>query len=204
MVRTRDSIGTNRADNPYCVQPQVYCLEFLKPQAGTIGQIGGGRKSGTGLIDVAILQSLIHEHEVDPLVEKYGQIILDECHHISAPMFEQVARATKACYVVGFSATVERKDGHHPIIFMQCSPIRHNVSVTTMQASDQMIRTVFIKKTPFHLPNSLAQLKSLSIHDVLCQHCQFAIQSSLRFSPICLTSRVFKEFGAFYTGIIEK
>ncbi len=86
-----------------------------------------GKKSETGLIDVAILQSLIHEHEINSIVEQYGQIIVDECHHISAPIFEQVARAAKARYIVGFSATVERKDGHHPIIFMQCGPVRHRV-----------------------------------------------------------------------------
>jgi superfamily II DNA or RNA helicase len=140
--------------------------EFLKPQPETIGQIGGGRRSETGLIDVAILQSLIHEHEVNPVIEKYGQIIVDECHHISAPMFEQVVRAAKACYVAGFSATVERKDGHHPIIFMQCGPIRHNVSLASIQASDQMTRTVKVRRTGFLLPHALAQLKSLTIHDV--------------------------------------
>jgi len=140
--------------------------EFLKPQPGVLGQIGSGRRSETGLIDVAILQSLIHEHEVNPVIEQYGQVIVDECHHISAPIFEQIARAAKASYVVGFSATVERKDGHHPIIFMQCGPVRHRVSVARLHASDQMTRTVQIRKTEFLLPSSLAQLKSLTIHDV--------------------------------------
>lgn len=140
--------------------------EFLKPQLGTIGQIGSGRKSATGLIDVAILQSLIHEHEIDPVITQYGQIIVDECHHISAPIFEKVASAAKAYYVVGFSATVERKDGHHPIIFMQCGPVRHRVSIAGMQASDQITRTVQVRRTGFLLPNALAQLKSLAIHDV--------------------------------------
>jgi superfamily II DNA or RNA helicase len=57
-----------------------------------------------------------------------GQLIVDECHHISARSFERVARAAKACYVTGFSATVERRDGHHPIIFMQCGHRAGNVS----------------------------------------------------------------------------
>jgi len=140
--------------------------EFLKPPPGIIGQIGAGKKSETGLIDVAILQSLIHEHEVNPVIQQYGQIIVDECHHISAPMFEQIARATKARYIVGFSATVERKDGHHPIIFMQCGSVRHRVSIAGLQASDQMTRTVRVRRTGFLLPDTLAQLKSLSIHDV--------------------------------------
>ena len=53
--------------------------------------------------------------------------IVDECHHLSAHSFEQVARRAKAKYVTGLSATVTRKDGHHPIIFMQCGPVRYRV-----------------------------------------------------------------------------
>ena len=56
---------------------------------------------------------------------EYGQLIVDECHHLSAQSFEQVARRAKAKFVLGLSATVARKDGHHPIIFMQCGPVRH-------------------------------------------------------------------------------
>jgi hypothetical protein len=54
------------------------------------------------------------------LVAGYGHLVVDECHHLSAVSFETVARALKAKYVLGLSATVTRKDGHHPIIFMQC------------------------------------------------------------------------------------
>jgi hypothetical protein len=57
------------------------------------------------------------------LVAGYGHLVVDECHHLSAVSFETVARALKAKYVLGLSATVTRKDGHHPIIFMQCGPI---------------------------------------------------------------------------------
>ena len=64
---------------------------------------------------------------MDDRVADYGQLIVDECHHLSAHSFEQVARRAKARFVLGLSATVTRKDGHHPIIFMQCGPVRHRV-----------------------------------------------------------------------------
>lgn len=139
---------------------------FLKPPPGTLGQIGAGKRQETGLIDIAILQSLIHRQSVNPLVERYGQIIVDECHHISASSFERVARAAKALYVTGLSATVERKDGHHPIIFMQCGPIRHRVTVKQQQVTDHIKRTVYVRNTGFMLPDQLARLASLTIHDV--------------------------------------
>ena len=65
---------------------------------------------------------------MDDIVEHYGHVIVDECHHLSAYSFEQVARHAKARFVTGLSATVTRKDGHHPIIFMQCGPLRYRVN----------------------------------------------------------------------------
>ncbi len=140
--------------------------QFLSPQEGELGQIGAGERRETGVIDVAILQSLIRPQSVNPLIERYGQIIVDECHHISASSFEQVARAAKARYVTGLSATVERKDGHHPIIFMQCGPVRSRVTVKELEGSDRVVRRVCVRRTEFILPDALARLNSLTIHDV--------------------------------------
>ena len=97
---------------------------FLDVSPKDIGQIGGGKRKPTGKIDVAVIQSLVRKGEVDDIVADYGQLVVDECHHLSAVSFEAVARRCKARYVLGLSATVVRKDGHHPIIFMQCGPVR--------------------------------------------------------------------------------
>lgn len=75
---------------------------------------------------------------------------MDECHHLSAVSFEAVARAAKAKYVVGLSATVTRKDGHHPIIFMQCGPIRYRVDARRQAAARPFSHQVVIKRTAFH------------------------------------------------------
>ena len=104
---------------------------FLGVPAKSIGRIGGGRSRPTGLLDVAVIQSLVRKGVVDDRVADYGHLIVDECHHLSAHSFEQVARQAKARFVVGLSATVARKDGHHPIIFMQCGPVRHRVNATS-------------------------------------------------------------------------
>ena len=99
-------------------------LKFLDVDKKDIGQFGGGKKKLTGKIDIAMIQSLGQKGVVNDLVADYGQVIVDECHHISAVSFEQVARRIKARYILGLSATVTRKDGHHPIIFMQCGPVQ--------------------------------------------------------------------------------
>jgi superfamily II DNA or RNA helicase len=101
---------------------------FLNLPAKSIGRLGGGHKKLTGKIDVAIIQSLVRNGVVDDRVADYGHLVIDECHHLSAHSFELVARRAKARFVLGLSATVARKDGHHPIIFMQCGPVRHRVN----------------------------------------------------------------------------
>ena len=71
-------------------------------------------------------------------VAEYGQVIVDECHHISAFTFEQVMRQVKAKYVLGLTATPTRKDGHLPIIYMQCGPVRFNMSARTMTEGESV------------------------------------------------------------------
>ena len=101
---------------------------FLAGQNGLPGTIGGGKSRLTGLIDIAIMQSLSRKGEVDPVVENYGQVIVDECHHISAFSFEAILKRVRARYVYGLTATPVRRDGRQPILFMQCGPIRHTAA----------------------------------------------------------------------------
>jgi hypothetical protein len=122
---------------------------FLGLPTAAIGRIGGGRRRPTGLVDVAVMQSLVRKGVVDDSVAEYGQIIVDECHHLSARSFEQAARQAKARFVVGLSATVTRKDGHHPIIFMQCGPVRHRVDARTQAATRPFEHHVLVRPTTF-------------------------------------------------------
>ena len=108
---------------------------FLDLPPAAIGVIGGGRARPTGAIDVAVIQSLNKKGVVADLVADYGQVIVDECHHLSAFSFEQVMRQVKARYVVGLTATPVRRDGHQPIITMQCGPIRYRTDARSQAAA---------------------------------------------------------------------
>jgi len=122
---------------------------FLGVPATTIGRIGGGRRKATGRLDVAVIQSLTRKGVVDDLVETYGHMVVDECHHVSARSFEQVARRAKAKFVTGLSATVARQDGRHPIIFMQCGPVRHRVDAKRQATTHPFAHTVLVRATGF-------------------------------------------------------
>jgi superfamily II DNA or RNA helicase len=126
-------------------------INFLALTPQEVGQIGGGKHKASGIVDVATIQSLHKKGVVDDLVGEYGHLVIDECHHISAWSFELVARQSKANYVTGLSATVTRKDGHHPIIFMQCGPVRYRVDPQQQAAKRPFQHRVIARKTEFKM-----------------------------------------------------
>jgi superfamily II DNA or RNA helicase len=136
---------------------------FLSLADGDIGVIGGGKRRPSGRVDIALIQSLVRKGEVSDLVAGYGHLVVDECHHLSAVSFELVARRSKARCVLGLSATVARKDGHHPIIFMQCGPVRHRVDARSQAARRTFAHHVRLRETGFQLPSGQDDGRSLSM-----------------------------------------
>jgi superfamily II DNA or RNA helicase len=110
-------------------QWQERLQSFLGVGKDVIGTVGGGKARPTGKVDIAVMQSLSRQGEVNALVENYGQVIVDECHHVGAVSFDAILRRTKAKYVLGLTATPIRRDGQQPIIFMQCGAIRHRAAI---------------------------------------------------------------------------
>ena len=119
-------------------------------EGADVGVIGGGKRKPTGEIDIATYQSMIKrsDNSVDPQLFEYGQIIIDECHHISAPNYDMLLNEVHAKYVVGITATPQRQDGHQPIIFMQAGPIRHAVKSDIHQQFEQRV----IVRQLYHTP----------------------------------------------------
>ncbi len=109
------------------VLPELPKKRGRKKVRSIIGQIGSGKNTSSGIIDIALVQSLIHDNEVDDLVKDYGMVIVDECHHVPSVNYEKVLSAANARHVYGLTATPARQDGQHPITFMQCGAIRHSV-----------------------------------------------------------------------------
>ncbi len=124
---------------------------FLGLPSSSVGRIGGGRRKPSGIVDVGMIQSLVHKGVVDDIVADYGHVVVDECHHVSAVSFEAVARRSKARYVLGLSATVTRKDGHHPIVFMQCGPVRFRAEARSQARRRPFTHRAVLRKTSFRI-----------------------------------------------------
>ena len=136
---------------------------FLSLPSSEIGQLGGGKNKRTGIVDVAVIQSLHRKGVVQDFVADYGHVIVDECHHLSAFTFESVLRQIKAKHVLGLTATPTRKDGHHPIIYMQCGPIRYFLSPKKAAKASPLEHKVITRLTDFAWAGSESEA---SIHDI--------------------------------------
>lgn len=132
-------------------QWQEQLQAFLGVGKGVVGTIGGGKSKPTGQIDIAVMQSVSRQGEVNPLVDNYGQVIVDECHHVGAVSFDAILKRTKAKYVMGLTATPIRRDGLQPIIFMQCGPIRHTAARPEGAPNDLEVMPRF-RSMPIDLP----------------------------------------------------
>ncbi|OGI11373.1 MAG: helicase [Candidatus Margulisbacteria bacterium GWF2_35_9] len=130
-----------------------------KKPLDVIGQLGAGKNRLSGIIDVAIMQSLNISGEVKDCIKEYGMVIIDECHHIPAFSFEQVLKKAKAKYIYGLTATPKRQDGHHPIIFFYCGSIQYQVDAKKQAEKRPFDHYVIPRFTRFRLPLGIEEKK---------------------------------------------
>jgi superfamily II DNA or RNA helicase len=139
-----------------------------------VGQLGGGRNKATGIVDVAMVQSLARRDDLHELTDRYGLIIVDECHHVPSVTFERVAREIPVRRWLGLTATPYRRDGLQSMMAMHCGPVRHTMISNTGS-----------------LPRTLDLIVHETDHDVTeeGQHIQTTfrglVEDSLRTSAIC-------------------
>ncbi|MGL3807540.1 TOTE conflict system archaeo-eukaryotic primase domain-containing protein [Paeniglutamicibacter sp. R2-26] len=105
------------------------------------GQLGGGRTKLRGVVDVALLPTLARKKDVARLCTGYGQVIVDECHHVPAAAFTHVMNQIPAAYWLGLTATPYRRDGLEELIFHQLGTDSHE----------------FAKSRPGQLPHAPGQ-----------------------------------------------
>lgn len=123
-----------------------------KKELSYIGQLGATKNTLNGKLDIAIIQSLGGKNGVKDIVKHYGMVLVDECHHVPAFMFEQVLKSVNAKYVYGLTATPVRADGRQESIFMQCGEIAYRVDAIE-QAQRQLFDHVAVPRfTDFRMP----------------------------------------------------
>ncbi|MEO8338024.1 MAG: DEAD/DEAH box helicase family protein [bacterium] len=170
---------------------------FLGIDPKEVGQIGAGQNKRNGRLDVATIQTLARSSVLDAAVAEYGQVIVDECHHLPAVSFERVLSEVKARYVVGLTSTPERRDGHRPITAMQLGPVRFSVGAKSEAGRAPFARRLIVCETGFRnledaapsIQSLYAQLSVDETRNTLILQDVLAVLKEGR-SPILLTERV--------------
>ena len=173
---------------------------FLDIDKKEIGQCGASKESLNGKLDVASFQSLFKKDNIEELVQNYGLVIVDECHHVAAYSFEKVLKAIRSKYVYGLTATPTRKDGWHKIIYMQCGDIRVRVSNKDLKQNKEMEHTVIVRKTNYKYILT-EEKEKIQISEILNDMCHNVFRNSLIIEdinkcilegriPIVLTERI--------------
>ncbi len=177
---------------PLLDQWRAQLQAFLGLGKNEVGQIGGGKRKATGLIDVAMIQSLAGREGVLDLVGTYGHVIVDECHHAPAVSFERVMREVKARYVLGLTATPYRRDGLQRLLHFQCGPIRYQVQPLSAEGQHPFSNRLLIRETRFFAQGTIQDLYAALVADpqrnaLILQDVRKALGEGR--SPIVLTER---------------
>lgn len=116
-------------------------VDYFGYEKKDIGYLGKGHNKLNGIIDVATMQSLKNDPEI---INNYSFVIVDECHHIPAITFEQIIKNFKGKYILGLSATPNRKDDLQPILYQQLGEISYEYKKKRTHTNRlQIIRTDF-------------------------------------------------------------
>jgi superfamily II DNA or RNA helicase len=139
-----------------------------KKKRSIVGQLGAGKNTLGGIVDIAVMQSLSRKGEVKECIKDYGMIIADECHHASAFTYESILKSAPAKYRYGLTATPTRKDGHHPILFMHCGPIRYRDNPKKQAELRPFDHFIVPRFTSLRIPLGIEETES-SIHDLYAE-----------------------------------
>ena len=119
-----------------------------------ISILAGAKKKRTGIVDIAMLQSLVRSQDCAEILAEYGQVIVDECHHVPATSFEAVMKQSMSKYLLGLTATPKRKDSLEVLLYQQLGPIRHEIKIGE---GHSLAKSLNARQTAFRVPDELGQ-----------------------------------------------
>ena len=159
-------------------------VDYFGYEKKDIGYLGKGHNKLNGQIDVATMQSLKNDPDV---INNYSFVIVDECHHIPAITFEQIVKNFKGKYLLGLSATPNRKDELQPILYQQLGDISYEYKKKKTHTNKlKIIRTDFESKAD----NYATIINELCIDESRNNLIIDAIKANIERKILVLTDRI--------------
>jgi len=140
---------------------------FLGLGKKEIGTLTADGVSEHNFVAIGMIQTFAKSSHPDALFRPFGQVIIDECHHVPAASFEAVMKTCTARHFLGLTATPNRKDGLQKILFLQCGPIRH---LMESKPDPDIARTLIVRDIHLGLPPEEQRMPIHLLWDLLAKH----------------------------------
>ena len=131
----------------------------VRVRKSLIGKLQGAHDSMTGIVDIAMAGSLCKKGEWHPMLDRYGMVIVDECHHAASDRIAEVLKTVRAKYVYGVTATPKRSDGLEKINYMLLGPIRYTYTAKEKVKAQGIPHLVYPRFTRTVPPRGIAAEK---------------------------------------------
>ncbi|WP_228131101.1 DEAD/DEAH box helicase [Aliarcobacter lanthieri] len=159
-------------------------VEYFGYTKKDIGYLGKGQNKLNGSLDIATMQSLNNTPEI---IKNYSFVIVDECHHIPALTFEQVVKSFSGKFILGLSATPNRKDELDPILYQQLGEISYEYKKKKSHTNKLLVvRTDFISSAD----NYSTIINELCLDEARNKQIIQAIKDNLNRKILLLTDRI--------------
>lgn len=99
---------------------------------------------------VAMIQTVAKRDYASQLDDR-GLAIVDECHHLGAPVFGSAITKLRCAFVLGLSATPERKDGLTELLFHNMGTVVHRV---TREAETVLVTSLVFDEREMHVEHT--------------------------------------------------
>lgn len=115
--------------------------ETLLGGVGEVGVLGDGIiRWGDGKLIVATVQTLQNPKWIDVLNPLIGTIVVDEAHHFPALSFIETVGQFKATYMLGLTATPDRKDKLEVYMYRGIGPKLYQIDRTGLYDSGRLVK----------------------------------------------------------------
>ncbi|RBQ27883.1 helicase [Arcobacter sp. CECT 9188] len=159
-------------------------VEYFGYTKKDIGYLGKGQNKLNGSLDIATMQSL---NNTPDIIKNYSFVIVDECHHIPALTFEQVVKSFSGKFILGLSATPNRKDELDPILYQQLGEISYEYKKKKSHTNKLLVvRTDFISNAD----NYSTIINELCLDEARNKQIIQAIKNNLNRKILLLTDRI--------------
>ncbi|PIP27192.1 MAG: restriction endonuclease subunit R [Candidatus Moranbacteria bacterium CG23_combo_of_CG06-09_8_20_14_all_39_10] len=126
---------------------------FLNIPKKDIGQFVAAKKKIGKKVTVAMVQTLNRLEKLNELTDKFGLVIVDECHHMPAKMFRNIITKLNPYYLYGFTATPERKNNDEKLIYIYLGEVLHTIDANYNQPKNEKSKMeVIVRETNLEIP----------------------------------------------------